>query len=89
MRPIAALALLLALPALAAAPSAPAPAPPDPGHRVERVSEHAFAVFGRGGNVGLFVGEREAVVVDSQFDRGVPGLLEAIASATDRPLKLP
>jgi len=93
MRSAALLALLLAAsPAAAAAgaaPAAPAPAPAAPAaHRVERVSEHAYVVFGRGGNVGVFVGDTEAVLVDSQLEPGGPGLLEAVASATRLPLKL-
>lgn len=93
MRSIVAATLLAAslLPAAgtaAAAPPAAAAATPEKVHRVERLSDHAFAIFGRGGNVVLFVGEKEAVLVDSQLDRLVPGLLETIASVTDEPVKL-
>lgn len=76
-------AVLLLAPALAA-PAAPAP---EKAHRVEKVSEHAYVVSGRGGNVGLFVGDEEAVLVDTQLEPGVPGLLEAIASVTDKPIR--
>jgi len=79
-------ATALALSAVLAAPPA-APAP-EKVHRAERLSARAWAIFGKGGNVGLFVGEREAVLVDSQLAPLVPGLLETIASITDRPLKL-
>lgn len=82
--PAAALAHVLAA---AAAPAGGA-SEPEKVHRVEKLSDRAFAIFGRGGNVVLFVGEGEAVLVDSQFDRLVPGLLEAIASVTDKPVKL-
>jgi glyoxylase-like metal-dependent hydrolase (beta-lactamase superfamily II) len=78
-------------PSAAAAPGKAAAAgasQPEKVHRVERLSDHAFAILGKGGNVGLFVGEREAVLVDSQLAPLAPGLLEAIASVTDRPLKL-
>jgi cyclase len=104
MRPLLAAAVLALPSVLRAAtpatPNAAAPAPvagalaapgatqPEKVHRVERLSEHAFAIFGKGGNVGLFVGEREAVLVDSQLAPLVPGLLDAIASVTDKPLKL-
>ncbi len=86
----AALALpsaLLAAPPVAPAAEKAAPAP-EKVHRVERLSEHAYVVFGKGGNVGLFVGDREAVLVDSQLAPLVPGLLEAVASITDKPIKL-
>jgi glyoxylase-like metal-dependent hydrolase (beta-lactamase superfamily II) len=103
MRPLLAAAVLALPSALRAAPPARPPAPaaiggaaqaapataqPEKVHRVEKLSEHAFAIFGKGGNVGLFVGEREAVLVDSQLAPLVPGLLEAIASVTTKPVKL-
>jgi len=88
---------LLALPgaasahflASAAAPAQPAASPEaEKVHRVEKLTDRAYAIFGRGGNVVLFVGDAEAVLVDAQFDRLVPGLLEAIATVTDKPVKL-
>jgi cyclase len=76
----------------AAAPQA-APAPPPPPapapekqHRVEKLSDHAYAIFGKGGNIGLFVGDREVIVVDSQFDVLVPDLLATITGITDKPI---
>lgn len=92
MRAVLAAALLLTTPAASAHVVARAPAEaagePEKVHRVEKLSDHAYVIFGRGGNIALFVGEKEAVLVDSQFDRLVPGLLEAIASVTDKPVKL-
>jgi glyoxylase-like metal-dependent hydrolase (beta-lactamase superfamily II) len=93
MRSIAAAALLaLAATARAAPPKAPpAPAPagaPEQVHRVEKLGEHAWAIFGKGGNVGLFVGEREAVLVDTQLAPLAAGLLETVASITDKPIKI-
>ena len=81
--------LALALPALpASAQAAPTVAAPAPKvHRVEKLSERAYAIFGEGGNIGLFVGEQEAVLVDTQFARLVPGLFETIATLTSKPLK--
>jgi cyclase len=92
MRPTALiLPLLLALaPALAAEPPMPAPAARAevaPLHRVEQLSAHAFAVFGPGGNVGVLVGDREALVIDGQYDRTAEGLLKAIRTVTDKPLR--
>ncbi|HEX9052388.1 MAG TPA: MBL fold metallo-hydrolase [Anaeromyxobacter sp.] len=101
MRPLLAAAVLALPSALRAAPparppaavaaaarGAPATAQPERVHRVEKLSGHAYAIFGKGGNVGLFVGEREAVLVDSQLAPLVPGLLEAVASVTTKPIKL-
>lgn len=56
-------------------------------HRVEKLGERSYAIFGQGGNIGLFVGEHEAVLVDTQFARLVPGLFEAIAGITKKPIK--
>ncbi len=75
------------LSALLLAPALVAQAPPTKVHKVERLSPHAYAIQGQGGNIGLFVGERDAVLVDTQFARLVPGLLEAIASVTDKPIR--
>lgn len=90
MRTVLLLALSLLAAVARAAPAAPAPtaASEERAHRVERVSEHAWAVFGRGGNVGLFVGDREAVLVDTQLAPAAPALLETIAAITDKPVKL-
>lgn len=90
---LAAALALAVVPALAAA-HRPVPAlaaaqgqAPAKAHRVEKLSERSYVIFGRGGNVGLFLGEKEAVLVDAQYELGVPGLLEAVASITDKPLR--
>jgi len=79
------LALALGAPLVAQAPAAPAA--PAKIHKVEKLSDRAYAIFGQGGNIGLFVGDQEAVLVDTQFARLVPGLFEAIASVTDKPIR--
>ena len=56
-------------------------------HRVEKLSDHAYAIFGQGGNVGLFVTDQYAILVDDQFERIAPGLLAAIRTVTDKPIK--
>ncbi len=58
-----------------------------PVHKVEQLSPHAYAIFGQGGNIGLFVGDKDAVLVDTQFARIVPGLLETLAKITDKPIR--
>jgi hypothetical protein len=87
-RPSARLALVPA-----AVPPWPAPAVPSASaaspekvHRVEKLSDHAYAIFGRGGNIGLFAGDKEAVLPDSQLEPLAPDLLVAIATVTDKPL---
>jgi len=56
-------------------------------HKVERLAEGAWAIFGQGGTMALLVTERSAVLVDDQFERIAPALLEAIRSVTDKPLR--
>jgi len=56
-------------------------------HRLEKLGDGAWAIFGQGGNMALFVTERSAVLVDDQFERIAPALLEAIRSVTDKPLR--
>jgi len=65
----------------AAAPDAPKI------HRVEKVAENVYCIFGQGGNIGLIVTEKHAVLIDDQFERLVPGLIEAVRSITDKPIK--
>jgi len=81
---IAASLLFFCVSARAAEPAAP----PEKVHRVERLGDHSFVIFGKGGNVGVFVGDRDAVLVDTQIDKLAPELAEAVATVTNKPLKL-
>lgn len=56
-------------------------------HKIEKVGENVYCIFGQGGNIGLIVTEKHAVLIDDQFERLAPGLLEAIRSVTDKPIK--
>jgi len=88
-RSLAILVLLAGLP-LPAHPRHRQPASQAEGqaiHRVEKLSDHAYAIYGQGGNVGLFLTETHAVLVDDQFERLAPGLLKAIRSVTDKPIR--
>jgi len=63
-------------------------APPDKIHEVVRLADDVYAIVtGRGGNMGLVVGERSCVLIDDQFAELVPGLLQAIRSVTSKPVK--
>jgi cyclase len=77
--------------------AAPAPTP-EPGadhhdrqpqdiFRVVPLSGNVYALYGRGGNVGFFVGPDAVLVVDSQFKDIAPGIVEQIRKVTDRPIK--
>lgn len=85
--PALGLAACLALPLGAHARHRAAPAEPAKVHRVEKVAENIYCIFGQGGNIGLVVTARHAVLIDDQFERLVPGLLDAVRSVTDKPIK--
>src|SRR5512144_1521658 len=89
MRVPAALALTMALaiPLSAHAQHQAAPAESARIHKVEKVAENIYCIFGQGGNIGLVVTAKHAVLIDDQFERLVPGLLEAVRSVTDKPIK--
>lgn len=76
-------------PLLAAAPGhvhQEAAPKPDP-HRIEKVADNVYCIFGEGGNIGLIVTGKNAILIDDQFERLVPGLLKAVKSVTDKPIK--
>jgi glyoxylase-like metal-dependent hydrolase (beta-lactamase superfamily II) len=91
MRILTVLGLVLAAglgtPLLAHAKHRAAPAEAPKVHRVEKVAESVYCIFGQGGNIGLVVTARHAVLIDDQFERLVPGLIEAVRSVTDKPIK--
>ncbi len=55
--------------------------------RTERVAEGVYALFGRGGNIGLAIGTEAVFVVDDQYAPLSPKILAAIAALTDRPVR--
>jgi glyoxylase-like metal-dependent hydrolase (beta-lactamase superfamily II) len=91
MRILTALGLVLAAslvtPLLAHAKHRAAPTEAPKIHKVEKVAENVYCIFGQGGNIGLVVTSKHAVLIDDQFERLVPGLLEAVRSVTDKPIK--
>ncbi|WLT30686.1 MBL fold metallo-hydrolase [Geothrix sp. PMB-07] len=56
-------------------------------HKIEKVAENVYCIFGQGGNVGLIVTANHAILIDDQFERLVPGLVEAVRSVTPKPIK--
>jgi glyoxylase-like metal-dependent hydrolase (beta-lactamase superfamily II) len=56
-------------------------------HRVEKLADNVYCIFGNGGNIGLVVTDKGAVLIDDQFENILPGLLEAVKSVTDKPIK--
>ena len=61
-------------------------APNDP-FTLKPLSGNVYALYGRGGNVGFYVGPDAVVVVDSQFKDLAPGIVDKIKSVTDKPIK--
>jgi glyoxylase-like metal-dependent hydrolase (beta-lactamase superfamily II) len=61
--------------------------PAQPQHRVENVRGNVHCIFGPGGNVGVIEGEEYLVLVDGQFERSLPGLLEAVKKISNKPIK--
>lgn len=56
-------------------------------HKVEKLADNVYCIYGNGGNIGLVVTEKEAVLIDDQFENILPGLREAVKSVTDKPIK--
>lgn len=93
-RPVAlpSIALLFGLAAAAQTPS-PKPTPDhherpsDAVFRVQPLGGDVYALHGRGGNVGFFVGPEAVTVIDSQFKDLAPGIVAEIKKVTDKPIK--
>lgn len=92
MRKHLASAALFVLPALCAAQT-PTPAPAAHHERtaeplrLKALAGGVYALFGRGGNVGFFVGPDYVLVVDSQFRDLAPGILKQIKKVSALPIR--
>ena len=51
-----------------------------------RITDNVFMLAGRGGNIGLFIGDDGAFLIDDQYAPLTPRILAAIASVTDQPI---
>jgi glyoxylase-like metal-dependent hydrolase (beta-lactamase superfamily II) len=60
--------------------------PSDP-FRLQKLSDTVYALYGRGGNIGFYVGPDSVFVIDSQFRDLAPGIVDKIKSVTDKPIK--
>ncbi|WP_299682910.1 MBL fold metallo-hydrolase [uncultured Tenacibaculum sp.] len=52
-----------------------------------KITENIYMLKGQGGNIGLFVGEDGAFMIDDQFAHLTPKILKAIKKITDKPVK--
>jgi glyoxylase-like metal-dependent hydrolase (beta-lactamase superfamily II) len=86
MRTIA-VALALSLAAAAAPAQQHHERAPDDPFTLKPLAGNVHALYGRGGNVGFYVGPDAVVVVDSQFKDLAPGIVAKIKSVTDKPIK--
>jgi cyclase len=55
--------------------------------KLKPLSGSVYALYGRGGNVGFFVGSDAIVVVDSQFEDIAPGIVRQIRAVSDKPIR--
>lgn len=55
--------------------------------RVKPLAGGVYALYGRGGNIGFFVGPDAVLVVDSQFKDIAPGIVAEIKKVSDKPIK--
>jgi cyclase len=55
--------------------------------RVKPLPGNVYALYGRGGNVGFFVGPDAIVVIDSEFKDIAPGIVAEIRKISDKPIK--
>ena len=55
--------------------------------RFKPLAGGVYALYGRGGNVGFFVGPEAVVVVDSEYKDIAPGIVQQIRSVTDKPIQ--
>ena len=60
--------------------------PSDP-FRLQPLAGNVYALYGRGGNVGFFVGPEAILVIDSQFKELAPGIVAQIRKVSELPIK--
>ena len=60
--------------------------PQDP-FRLHTLTDNLYALYGRGGNIGIFIGPDSVLVIDSQYRELAPGIVEKIKTVTDKPIK--
>lgn len=60
--------------------------PEDP-FRLQKMTPSVYALYGRGGNIGFFIGPDAVVVIDSQFKDIAPGIVKQIESVTKKPIR--
>ena len=54
----------------------------------QQLSDHVYMLIGQGGNIGLSVGDDGVFMIDDQFARLSPKILNAIKKLSDKPIQL-
>ena len=70
-----------------APPAADKPAPKSPEFKLDKVSDHVYCLYGRGGNVGFLVTDTGVLVVDDQYREVADGIVAQIRNVTDKPIR--
>lgn len=55
--------------------------------KVQQLSEHIYMLEGRGGNIGLSIGDDGVFMIDDQYAPLTPAILNAIGKVTDQPVR--
>ena len=55
--------------------------------KVQQLTEHVYMLEGRGGNIGLSIGDDGVFMIDDQYAPLTPAILDAIGKLTDQPVK--
>jgi cyclase len=85
--PVATLLLWAAWGPQAFAQAPTMPAPPDVPITTTELASGIYLLVGRGGNVGLTVGQDGAAIIDDQFADMAPKIRAAVAMLSDQPVK--
>ncbi len=54
--------------------------------RVDSLSPQVYMLTGKGGNIGIYIGETKVFMIDDQFDHLSAKIKKSIASLTDKPI---
>ncbi len=55
--------------------------------KVVHIKDSLFMLQGKGGNIGLYIGDQEAILIDSQFAEATPDILNTVSQLTLKPVK--
>ncbi|HKY31282.1 MAG TPA: MBL fold metallo-hydrolase [Candidatus Polarisedimenticolia bacterium] len=58
-----------------------------PVFKVEKLTERAHCLYGRGGNVGVLATEAGVVVIDDQYESVARGVVQQVSKLSDRPIR--